>query len=136
MFKIYIILFISGILSCEAGSTIENKQIRTNWAHKMAVSSSLPLKLENGVIWDDVFHADAIDTLVYSYRGKANANQVKTAADRIWQGTEGKQIRSMGFTDIIYLWINKETKRPWGVYSSKDERWYQTLGNYTATRGK
>ena len=115
-------------------SEIAKKQRRTDWAESMKVENSLPVKLENGVIWEDVFHADAIDTLVYSYIGKANTDSVKEKADKLWNSPEIKKIKDLGFTDIVYLWINTTTKKEWGVYSSKNQQWYQTMDEYAKSR--
>ncbi len=115
-------------------SVIQKKQQRTDYAERMKIDSKLPVQLENGVIWEDVFHADAIDTLVYSYIGKANADSVKEIADKLWNSPAIKEIKDLGFMDITYLWINTTTKKEWGVYSSKNRQWYQSMEEYAKSR--
>ncbi len=115
-------------------SLIQKKQQRTDYAECLKVDSKLPVQLENGVIWEDVFHADAIDTLVYSYIGKANTDEVKDNADQLWNSPEIQEIKDLGFMDITYLWINTSTKKEWGLYSSKNRQWYQSLDEYVKSR--
>jgi hypothetical protein len=115
-------------------SVIQKKQQRTDWAESMKIDSKLPVQLENGVIWEDVFHADAIDTLVYSYIGMTNSDLVKDYADKLWNSPEIKEIKDLGFIDIIYLWLNTTTKKEWGVYSSKNKQWYQSMDEYVKNR--
>ena len=113
---------------------IQKKQERTDWAERTRIDSKLPLKLENGVIWEDVFHADGIDTLVYSYIGKTNTDTVKDNADKLWNSQEINEIKDLGFVDVVYLWLNTTTKKEWGVYSSKNKQWYQSMDEYVKSR--
>jgi polyhydroxyalkanoate synthesis regulator phasin len=120
---------------CAKDGAIVAKQYRTNWAEAVKIENGLPQILPNGVIWEDVFHGDAIDVLIYSYIGKANTNQVASHADNVWSGNQGTQIKSLGFKDIAYLWINEASKREWGLYSSAEKKWFSTFKEYSAARG-
>ncbi len=134
----HLILFLCVLLitlGCAKGDPMAAKQFRTDWAENVKIENGLPVTLPNGVIWEDVFHGDAIDVLIYSYIGKANTNQVASIADNNWSGNQGTQIKSLGFKDIAYLWINEVTKREWGVYSSAEKRWFSTFKEYTVARG-
>ena len=127
--------FLAAILGCAKDGDIAAKQYRTDWAEAVKDEMGLPATLPNGVIWEDVFHADAIDVLIYSYIGKANTNQIASYANNTWSGNQGTQIKSLGFKDIAYLWINEVTKREWGVYSSAEKKWFSTIKEYSAARG-
>lgn len=131
---LFLLSFVVLSTSCAKERPIEEKQLRTDWAYNVKIESNLPVRFENGAVWEDVFHADAIDTLVYSYVGKANTDVIKSQADKIWKSSDMDEVMSLGFTDVIYLWINPSTKKEWGVYSSKNGRWYQTLNEYVNKR--
>ena len=130
-----LVSFFMTTLVCAKDGAIVAKQYRTDWAEAVKIENGLPVTLPNGVIWEDVFHVDAIDVLIYSYIGKANTNQVASIADNTWSGNQGTQIKSLGFKDIAYLWINEVSKREWGVYSSAEKKWFSTFKEYSAARG-
>ena len=134
----HLILFLCVLLltfGCAKDDPFAEKQFRTDWAETVKIENGLPVTLSNGVIWEDIFHGDAIDVLIYSYIGKANINRVASDANKVWSSASGATIKSLGFKDIAYLWINEVTKSEWGVYSSAEKKWFSTFKEYSEARG-
>ena len=52
--------------------------------------------------------------------------------DGFWASEIGDQLRSLGFADMVSLWINPTTKREWGVYSASFKEWFEKVDEYSS----
>jgi hypothetical protein len=102
----------------------------TEWANEVKVNSNLPQQYENGITWTDIYRMEGIDALVYKYIGIPDRNSTKEWADQLWLNTNGELIKSVGFTDILFLFTNDYSRQESGVYSSKYTRWFSSMEGY------
>jgi hypothetical protein len=104
-------------------------QYMTEWANEVKADSNLPQEYENGVIWTDIYCLEGIDALVYKYIGMPDEESTK-AWDQLWLNTHGELIKSVGFTDILFLFTDDYSRQESGVYSSKYTRWFSSIKEY------
>jgi hypothetical protein len=131
-----IIFMLSAVPAAYVESAIEEQeeysasdQYMTEWANEVKADSNLPQEYENGVIWTDIYCLEGIDALVYKYIGMPDEESTK-AWDQLWLNTHGELIKSVGFTDILFLFTDDYSRQESGVYSSKYTRWFSSIKEY------
>jgi len=105
-------------------------QYMTEWANEVKADSDLPQRFENGITWMDLYHLNTVDALVYKYTGQPNRNDTGKLADQLWLSTDGEVIKSLGFRDFLFFYIDDYSREELGVYSSKHGIWFSSMREY------
>lgn len=111
---------------------VGTEQYMTEWAETVKAENSLPQKLPNGIIWQDVYHLPALDALVYKYVGSMEKSAVQAYGGELWKGPDGAAIKAQGFDDILFVFINDYNREEMGTYSCKYSRWFRSVREYAS----
>jgi hypothetical protein len=114
----------------EAEKYSASDQYMTEWANEVKVNSNLPQQYENGLIWEDVYHLGGMNVLVYKYIGIPDRNTVQTDVDQFWGNGEGEMIKTVGYSDMLFLYIEDSSRLELGVYSPRHGRWFSNMFEY------